>query len=62
MKSYEEQVWKFLVIEVAPDVRHCYGQSQGFDSEQVAFENCRDRKVPAFLQKVLTGEILFRNY
>lgn len=62
MKTYEEQVWKFLVIEVAPSVPHRYGQRQGFDSETVAYENCRDRQVPAFLQKTLTGEVLYRNY
>lgn len=61
-KTYEEQIWPYLVIEVAPEIPHRYGQREGFDSERAAVENCQARRVPAFVERTLSGERIYDNF
>lgn len=59
VKSYEEQVWRYLVIEVATQQIIPNGQT---DNDQNAHDLCMAHPKPAYVKKVLTNEILYRNF
>lgn len=62
LPDYRLQVWRYVVIEVAPELKHRYGQSWGFDDDNQAVLFCTARGKPAFVRKVLTDEVIYRNY